>query len=337
MRYRSLGSTPLQVSEISFGTGDNAGGIIYSTPGEQRALVGRALELGITTFDCSPDYGKGLGEANLGRVLKELGARDVIITTKVEIMPEDIGRIHDKIHESVNDSLLRLGRDRVDVIQLHNPARPERIPEIRKWTPLTPRDILDEVVPAFEELRSAGKAGYFGIACEGCAPAAVREVLATRRFSVINAWFNLANPSAATPVGGLPPRENYAGLFAAAAEFGVGVAVIRPLAGGALSGSVIEQGPAGRHRYAGGILKVMPSLFEPEIERGRKFAFLHRPPAQTISEAAVRFILAEPRVSTMIGGFSDVAQLEEAVRAAERGALSTADQASIDAVYHAAV
>jgi len=51
----------------------------------------------------------------------------------------------------------------------------------------------------------------------------------------------------------------------------------------------------------------------------------------------VRFILAEPRVSTMIGGFSDVAQLEEAVRAAERGALSTADQASIDAVYHAAV
>lgn len=335
MRYRNLGTTPLRVSEISFGTGDNAGGMIYSSPQQQRALVERALELGITTFDCSPDYGKGLGEANLGRVLKEIGSPEVVVTTKVEIMPEDVGRIHDKVHESLNDSLLRLGRDRVDVIMLHNPARRERNPEIRKWTPLTPRDVVDEVLPAFEELRAKGKAAHFGIACEGCDPTAVREVLATRRFAVLNVWYNIANPSASIPIGGLPPRENYAGLFDAAAEFGVGVAVIRPLAGGSLSGSVLESRHAGRHRFAGGVLTSIPSMFEPEIERGRKFAFLHRPPDQTISEAAVRFVLQEPRVSTMIGGFSDVAQLEEAVRAAERGPLSADDRAAIEAVYHA--
>ena len=277
MRYRTLGATPLNVSEISVGTGDNAGGMIYSSPQQQRALVERALELGITTFDCSPDYGKGLGEANLGRVLKEIGSPEVVVTTKVEIMPEDVSRIHDKVHESVNDSLLRLGRDRVDVVMLHNPARRRRNPEIRKWSPLTPRDIVEEVLPAFEELRTAGKVGYFGLACERCEPAAVREVLATRRFSVLNVWYNITNPSASVPIGGLPPDEYYPGLFDAAAEFGVGVAVIRPLAGGALTGPVLEKRHAGRHRFASGALSRIPSMFEPEIDRGRKFAFLHRP------------------------------------------------------------
>ena len=337
MRYRTLGTTKLKVSEISFGTGDNAGGIIYSTPQEQRALIERALALGITTFDCSPDYGRGLGEANLGRVLKELGDPEVIITTKVEIMPEDVGRIRAKTIESVNDSLLRLGRKRVDVIQLHNPARPQRMSEIRKWMPMSPRDILDEVLPAFEELRAQGKVDYFGIACEGCEGPALREVLATRKFDSLNVHFNLANPTAAVPLGGFAPGENYAGVLDAAAEFGVGVAVIRPLAGGALSGSVLEKRAAGRHKYAGGILSSRPELFEPEIVRAQRFAFLHRPPEQTISEAAVRFILSDARVSTMIGGFSDIAQMEEGVRAAERGPLSPVDREAVDAVYRAAV
>jgi len=337
MRYRTLGSTSLKVSEISFGTGDNAGGIIYSTPQEQRALIERALALGIQTFDCSPDYGRGLGEANLGRVLKELGDPEVVITTKVEIMPEDVGRIHDKVIESVNDSLLRLGRKRVDVIQLHNPARPKRMPEIRKWMPMSPSDILEQVLPAFEELRAAGKVDYFGIACEGCETPAIREVLASGKFPSLNVHFNLANPTAAVPIGGLGPGENYAGLLDAAAEFGAGVAVIRPLAGGALSGPVLAKQAAGRHKYAGGILSTRPELFEPEIVRAARFAFLHRPPEQTISEAGVRWILSDPRVSTMIGGFSDVAQMEEAVRAADRGPLSAGDREQIDARFRAAV
>jgi aryl-alcohol dehydrogenase-like predicted oxidoreductase len=72
MRYRTIGGGALTLSEIALGTGDTAGGIIYGAPAEQRRLVERALELGVTLFDCSPDYGKGLGEANLGRVLREL-------------------------------------------------------------------------------------------------------------------------------------------------------------------------------------------------------------------------------------------------------------------------
>jgi aryl-alcohol dehydrogenase-like predicted oxidoreductase len=332
VKYRKLGNSTLELSEIAFGTGDNAGGIVYGAPQHQHAMVARALELGINTFDCSPDYGKGLGEANLGRVLKELRA-DPHVITKVEIMPEEFGRMRDKVRESLRDSLMRLGRDHVDVFMLHNPIRSAREPNIRQWTPLTPADVLDEVLPAMIELRDAGLTRYLGLACEAAETAAVRRVLESREFVMINSWFNLANPSAATAVDGLVERDRYHGLYEAAAAFGLGVAVIRPLAGGALTGPILEQRHAGRHDLSRGYLRDQPQVFEPELERGRRFAFLHRPGEQTISEAAFRFILATPPVTTIVGGFSDIPQMEEAVRAVDRGPVSEADRTAIEAVF----
>ena len=105
MRYRALGRSGLQVSEIGFGTGDNAGLLVRGTEREQQDVVGRALELGITYFDTSPDYGKGLAETNLGRALKALRAADkAIVCTKVEIMPDELvaGDIEGKIGRSID-------------------------------------------------------------------------------------------------------------------------------------------------------------------------------------------------------------------------------------------
>jgi aryl-alcohol dehydrogenase-like predicted oxidoreductase len=333
MQQRRLGKSGLELSAIAFGTGDNAGGIIFGTPEQQRALVERALSLGITTFDCSPDYGKGLGEANLGRVLRELGHPKVVVITKVEVMPEHFGRIRERVHESLNDSLMRLGLDRVDVFMLHNPVRERNDTSIRQWTPLTPVQVIENVLPAFREIRAAGKAAHFGLACEAAETSAVRTVLATGEISMINAWFNITNPSASTPIGGLPERERYDGLFAAAEAAQAGVVVIRPLAGGALTGPILQHSHAGRHDLSRGYLRDQPQVFEPEIERGRRFAFLHRPPEQTISEAAYRFILSDPRVTSLVGGFSEPAHLEEAARAVDRGPLSPADTAKIAEVY----
>jgi aryl-alcohol dehydrogenase-like predicted oxidoreductase len=333
MKRRKVGTSALEVSEIAVGTGDNAGCFVYGSPDEQRAMVIRALELGVNTFDCSPDYGKGLGEANLGRVFKQLGVSDAVVITKVEIMPEDFGRIRDKVRESVNDSLLRLGRDAIEIVMLHNPCRRERIPSIRQWTPLTPADVLDEVLPAFSALRSTGKVRYFGLACEAAETAAVRQVLATREFTLINAWYNLTNPSASRAIGGLPERERYDGLFGAATEFGAGIAVIRPLAGGALTGPILERSHAGRHDLSRGYLRDQPQVFEPELDRARHFSFLHRPGDQTISAAAYRYILATTCVSTVVGGFSEISHLEEAAWAADRGPLSKADAERIAAAH----
>ncbi len=235
MKYRRLGRTELDLSEIAFGTGDNGGGIVYGSPPHQRALVARALELGVNTFDCSPDYGKGLGEANLGRVLRELGA-DPIVMTKVEIMPEEFGRMGEKVRESVRDSLMRLGRDHVDVFMLHNPIRHAREPQIRQWTPLTPADVLDDILPAMIGLRDAGVVRHLGLACEAAEPSAVRSVVASRR--VLRDLINVRGSILQTR----RRRRRSRGCASATAttafrlfelplkKYELGVAVIRPLA-----------------------------------------------------------------------------------------------------------
>ena len=72
MEYRQVGNTELRVSEIGFGCGGNAGLMVRGSPEEQRRVVTRAIELGINYFDNAPDYGNGIAEENLGRILKEL-------------------------------------------------------------------------------------------------------------------------------------------------------------------------------------------------------------------------------------------------------------------------
>ena len=333
MQYRTVGTSALKVSEIALGTGDNAGAMVYGSAKEQLALVAAALEAGVNLFDTSPDYGKGLGEANLGRTLKELGARDALIVTKVEIMPEDLGRIGARVLESVNDSLLRLQRDHVDVVMLHNPVREARDLSVRQWSRLTPADVLDEVLPALLSVRAAGKVRYLGLACEAADPSSVRKVLAAREFAMINAWYNLANPSASTTVTGLPAGENYTGLFATAREFGAGVIVIRPLAGGALTGAIQAKSHAGRHHLSRGYYRDQPHMFEPELARARHFAFLERPPQHALADAALKFILGEPAVCSIAGGFSEVSHLAAAVRCSDAPALDPADLERIRAVF----
>ena len=94
--------------------------------------VSRAIELGINYFDTAPLYGNGQSEVNLGAVLRELKA-DVLIGTKVRLTGEDMGRIGAAITRSVEGSLRRLGREAIDLIQLHNHIglswQPEKDPD----------------------------------------------------------------------------------------------------------------------------------------------------------------------------------------------------------------
>jgi aryl-alcohol dehydrogenase-like predicted oxidoreductase len=334
MRYRKVGTSDFSVSEISLGTGDTAGGIVYGSPHEQIELVSRALALGVNLFDCSPDYGKGLGEANLGRVLKELRANEAKVITKVEIMPEEFaaGRVGAKIKQSVDDSLLRLQRNDVDVIMLHNPVRLTRDPSVRVWMHLTPDDVLNLVMPALQQVKAAGKARLLGLACESSETAAVYPLLATREFEIINAWYNLANPTAALTMKGFPPKDDYTGLFDAALEFGAGVAVIRPLAGGALTDAILDRGSDGRHALSRGYYRDNPGALAPELERGRRFKVLSRA-GQTLSAAAYRYVIAHPAVCTVIGGFSSPAQLEESAQASDAGPLSAEDMAHVSTIH----
>jgi len=337
MKYRRLGKTGLMVSEVSFGTGDNAGLMMNAPAPERERTLARALELGVNFFDTSPDYGKGQAETNLGAALRALGA-DVLVATKVEIMPGDTGDIAGKIVRSTEDSLRRLQRDAVDVLMIHNPPRLARDPDAAHWLPLTPDDMLGPALEGLERARAAGKCRYFGFTCENAQPEAVKQTLASGAYHAINCWYNIVNPTAGMvmPDGVRfgPQYEDYGGMITFAGEQDVGVAVIRPLAGGALTAQVAQQGPTARHAHAGGIYTREPASFRPEADRGRAFAFLHRPP-RTLPMAAYQFALAHPCVSTVVGGFSDLSQFQEAISVCDLPALEAADLARIREVWAA--
>ena len=119
MKYKILGRTGLQVSQLGFGCGSIGGLLVRGDYPTMRAVVSRAVELGINYFDTAPHYGNGQSEVNLGAVLRELGDK-VVIGTKVRLTNKDLGQIGTAISRSVEGSLRRLGRETVDLIQLHN-------------------------------------------------------------------------------------------------------------------------------------------------------------------------------------------------------------------------
>src|SRR5262245_19756538 len=87
----------------------------------QTATVARAIEAGANWFDTAPGYGAGQSEANLGRVLAELGASDrVHVATKVRIPPDACADVAGFVRRSVEESLQRLRLPSVTLLQLHN-------------------------------------------------------------------------------------------------------------------------------------------------------------------------------------------------------------------------
>src|SRR5918999_5929799 len=118
MQYRTIGQTGLRVSEIGFGCGNNAVLMVKARYEDQLKAVRHALDAGINFFDTAFAYGLGKSEENLGRVLKELGANPVI-STKIRLEADCVPDIEGATVRAVEAGLERLGRNRVDFVQLH--------------------------------------------------------------------------------------------------------------------------------------------------------------------------------------------------------------------------
>ena len=163
-----MGATGIRVSEIGFGSGDNAGLLVKGEPEVQIRAIERALELGINYFDTSPDYGKGLAETNIGKAMREIGFRPVI-ATKVEIMPDELDHIADAVVESLEESLERLQVDYVDVLQIHNPPSIETDTTVPGWLHLGLEDYLGAggAMEGMERLRRAGKTRFLRVRQRG--------------------------------------------------------------------------------------------------------------------------------------------------------------------------
>lgn len=312
MRYRPLGRTGLTVSEIGFGCGSQGGLMVRGERKDQLEAATRAIESGINYFDTAASYGDGESERNLGEVLRELKA-DVYVGTKASVRTAAVDDIKGALIRSVEGSLGRLGRDSVDLIQLHSRISEERRPASGS---LSAEDVVEEAVDAFEALRTQGKTRFYGITGMG-ETAAVHRVIGAGAVYTVQTVYNLLNPSAGRPVLSGFYAQDFGGLLRLAAESGTGTIVIRALAAGALSGA------AERHPVAGSGPPMGSSAeYGQDVEKAALFRFLvDEGFASDRVEAALRFVLSNPDVSIALVGFSSVEQVEQAVRSTEKGPL----------------
>ncbi len=321
MRYRDLGRTGLQVSALGFGAGAIGGLFVRGDRAEQRRAAARALEAGITYFDTAPSYGDGRSEENLGRALRDLDAWDrVVVGTKVRLSPDDLHDPRAAIVRSLEGSLRRLGRDAVDVLHLHNPLTGERGAgplDTPSGSALDLDAVLGDVTEGMRQIVRRGLARHIGLTGLGDG-AALQAAVASGRFQTIQAYFNLLNPSAGFP-GASGEAQDFGGLIDRAADAGMGVIAIRVMAAGAISAR------AARHANAGDPSAPLTSgaTYNRDLERARAVEHLAAElGAEGPLELALRFALAKPGVSTVLVGYSDLPQLEDAIRWAERGPLA---------------
>ena len=312
MERRTLGRTGLTVSVLGYGAGAVGGLMVRGTPAEQERSVGRALEAGITYFDTAPAYGDGTSERNLGRALRALGA-DPVLGTKVRLSPADRADIAGAVAASLEASLGRLGRDSVHLFQLHN-----TITAAGEGNTLRPDQVLNQVLPAFQRLRDAGKCRFIGITAVGEA-SALYQVVRSGAFDTAQIPYNLLNPSALSALPPGCPGEDFQGLMAEAARQGMGVIGIRILAAGALSGETA------RHPVA--MQQVAPIAtaadYATDLANARRLMpLVAEGHVASLAEAAIRFAVTPPEMSTALIGTASLAQLETAIAAAEKGSLA---------------
>jgi L-glyceraldehyde 3-phosphate reductase len=311
VQYRTIGNSGLVVSEIAFGCGGNAGLMVRGRPDEQVAIVGRALELGVTYFDNAPDYGDGIAETNLGRVLKALAVRPVL-NTKVEIRKENLDDVAGHVVRSAEGSLQRLGVDHVDMLQIHNgPSRADPKLEGRSYTQLSLDHFLQPggALDGIERLKRAGKIGYAGFICRGNDAEEVRQLLDTGMFHLINVPYTLFNPTAGRPKPkGLKVDKDFGDVISFAHAHGAAAAIYSPLASGYLTDDAVAGRP--RHELARAYDLETPASLKLRRMAGA-LTFLSRESGCTLAQAAFRFVLMHDGVAAALGGFSNQVQLEE--------------------------
>jgi aryl-alcohol dehydrogenase-like predicted oxidoreductase len=315
MDMRTFGRTGMQLSVLGFGCGAVGGLMVRGDALDQERAVARALAVGVNYFDTAVQYGNGESEKNLGRVLQKLKPAAVVVGTKVRLPAADFGRIADAVVKSLDGSLARLHRERVDILHLHN-----AITATGGGEALSVSQVLGEVVPVFERLRQAGKTRFLGLTAVGDT-AALHQVIDAGAFDSAQVVYNMLNPSAAAALPAAYPAQDYCRLFDHTSAAGTGVIGIRVLAGGALSGS------AERHPIASPPPAPIGSAmsYDADVARARRLMpLIEEGFAASLAEAATRFALSHPAIGTILVGMATPQEFEDAFAAVQKGPLPPA-------------
>ena len=312
MEKRSFGSTGLEVSRLTFGCGAVGGLMTKGEAADQDRAIAWARDNGINFFDTAASYGNGASETNLGRALN--GNTDgIVVSTKVGLSNGDWSDVAGAVARSLDASLTRLKLDHVDIFQLHNTlGRPDH-----RGT-LNVEQVLDDVVPAFEKLKDAGKTRFLGFTAKGEADD-LHKLVECGAFNSAQIFYNLLVPSAGEAVRADYPADDFRQLLDAAMSHGVGSIGVRVLAGGALSGS--------EARHPLGMPTVAPigsnTDYATDVQRALQFASLiEARHAASLPELAMRYVISNPALSTTEIGIATLAEFQQAAAAVNKGPLS---------------
>jgi aryl-alcohol dehydrogenase-like predicted oxidoreductase len=295
MEYRLLSDTGIQVSALCLGT------MTFGREADRResaAIFGRCRDAGLNFFDCADVYSNGEAERILGELIA--GCRDeLVITTKVagkmggDINARGLSRRH--IREAVEASLRRLKTDRIDLYILH------------RFDEQTP---LEETLRALDDLVRQGKILYTG-ASNFTAWQAMKAL-------GISAREGLSAFKCLQPMYNLVKRQAEVEILPMALAEGIGVIVYNPLGGGLLTGKYTQAdgAEAGRRLDANAMYKSRYSEAWMHDTAGR-FAAFARAEGFTPAALALAWAAHHPAVTAPILGARNVAQIDEALRAAD--------------------
>jgi aryl-alcohol dehydrogenase-like predicted oxidoreductase len=281
MHHRNLGNTGINVSEV--GMGGNRLGQDYAPDEHWIALVRRAVDLGVTVFDTSESYGWGRSEEMLGRALGNRS--DLYVATKMARVRETGERAFSaaRMVETVEGSLRRLRRDRIDIYQLHSPNREAM--EKYDWA------------EGMARLKAQGKIRVSGVAVNSAADGI--WLIKRGLVDMLQITYNIFTTQAE------------AELFGLAEQHGVGLLVRMPLARGVLTGKFTpgEPVPDGHRALLDG------ERAQANIQKAETLRSIAEQYEGGMTRMAHHFSLTPRAVSAIIPGARTMSQLEENVAA----------------------
>jgi len=288
MRRRRLGSSDLEVSEISLGSWLTYSGGVARERAE--ACVAKAFEVGINFIDTANVYGRGAAESFLGDVLAGRPRESYVLATKLyfPMSDADRGLSREQVAKQIDASLARLRVDYVDLYQCH------------RYDPDTP---LEETMEALTEVIHEGKARYLGFS----------EWSAEQ----IGAALDLPNVErfvSSQPQYSLLHRAPEADVIPVSAANGISQIVWSPLAQGVLTGKYLpgEAPPPETRATSDSMGSFIGRFLEDDVlEAVQRLRPIADGLGVTLSQLALAWVLREPNVASAIIGASRPEQVEE--------------------------
>ena len=306
MQYRTLGRTGLRISEVGFGA-MTIGGEIFGATDDQESLraLHRAIDLGINFIDTADAYGRGHSEELLAQVLKTRRNEVVLATKGGNQFTARQGLRNfdpDYITSALEQSLKRLQIETIDLYQLHNPS-----PEVMRRG-----DIFDRL----DRFKREGKIRFYGVSLEKTADGIV--AIETGKPDTLQVVYNILHQD---------PEEQ---LFPLAQKEHIGIIARVPLERGVLSGRFTSTAEFAQRDWRRG---VFPDEALTQANAAvEKLQFLVKEEVPNLAQAALRFVLCHPAVSTMIPGIRTVKQAEDNAAASGKP-LPAADVKRVQELY----